>query len=125
MCLTSTGRVARYLVRQKPEQIVLACSEMSHVVRQVNCSRGVLGYKIPGYLRKYKFIENQLTFKFCSLEQHMDQLISLILKVAKEQGYCFPGNKVMIFTVENEGRANETAAFRMIDIDEEWEVKLH
>lgn len=81
---------------------MLACSEMSHVVRQVNCSRGVLGYKIPGYL-----------------QQHMDQLIALILKVAKEQGYCFPGNKVMIFTVENEGRANETAAFRMIDIDEE------
>lgn len=115
--------MARYLVRQKPEQIVLACSEMSHVVRQVNCSRGVLGYKIPGYLRKYKFNENQLTFKFCSIEQHMDQLISLILKVAKEQGYCFPGNKVMIFTVENEGRANETAAFRMIDIDEEWEER--
>ena len=99
---------------------MLACSEMSHVVRQVNCSRGVLGYKIPGYLRKFPyFLEIQLTFKFCSLEQHMDQLISLILKVAKEQGYCFPGNKVMIFTVENEGRANETAAFRMIDIDEE------
>ena len=50
----------------------------------------------------------------------MEQLISLILKVAKEQGYCFPGNKVMIFTVENEGKQNETAAFRMIDIDEEW-----
>jgi hypothetical protein len=49
----------------------------------------------------------------------MEQLISLILKVAKEQGYCFPGNKVMIFTVENEGKSNETAAFRMIDIDEE------
>ena len=53
------------------------------------------------------------------IEQHMEQLISLILKVAKEQAYCFPGNKVMIFTVENEGKANETAAFRMIDIDEE------
>ena len=52
VCLTSTGRVARYLVRQKPEQMVLACSEFSHVVRQVNCSRGVLGYTIPGYLRK-------------------------------------------------------------------------
>ena len=53
------------------------------------------------------------------IEQHMEQLISLILKVAKEQAYCFPGNKVMIFTVENEGKANETAAFRIIDIDEE------
>ena len=34
----------------------------------------------------------------------MEHLISLILKVAKEQAYCFPGNKVMIFTVENEGK---------------------
>ena len=50
----------------------------------------------------------------------MDQLISLILKVAKEQAYCFPGNKVMIFTVDNEGQPNETAAFRMIDIDDDW-----
>ena len=50
----------------------------------------------------------------------MEQLISLILKVAKEQAYCFPGNKVMIFTVENEGKSNETVGFRMIDIDEEW-----
>ena len=53
------------------------------------------------------------------LEQHMDQLISLILKVAKEQAYCFANNKVMIFTVENEGQPNETAAFRMIDIDDD------
>ena len=53
------------------------------------------------------------------VEQHMQQLIKLILKVAKEQAYCFPGNKVMIFTVENEGKVNETAAFRIIDIDEE------
>ena len=59
-------------------------------------------------------------FPSISIELHMEQLISLILKVAKEQGYCFPGNKVMIFTVENEGQSNETAAFRMIDIDEEW-----
>ena len=60
-----------------------------------------------------------LTYLYLSLELHMDQLISLILKVAKEQAYCFPNNKVMIFTVENEGQANETAAFRMIDIDDD------
>ena len=96
----------------------MACSEFSHVVRQVNCSRGVLGYKIPGYLRKYHTF--LLTCNLISiLELHMEQLISLILKVAKEQGYCLPGNKVMIFTVENEGTATETAEFRMIDIDEE------
>jgi pyruvate kinase len=52
VCLTQTGSVPRYLVRQKPEQIILACSEASHVVRQVNCCRGVIGYKVPVYLRK-------------------------------------------------------------------------
>ena len=40
----------------------------------------------------------------------MEQLISLILKVAKEQAYCFPGNKVMIFTVENEGKQRGSAS---------------
>ena len=52
VCLTKTGSIARSLVRQKPEQIVLACSEFSHVVRQSNCSRGVIGYKVPVFLRK-------------------------------------------------------------------------
>ena len=33
VCLTQTGNIARYLVRQKPEQMVLACSEFSHVIR--------------------------------------------------------------------------------------------
>ena len=117
VCLTQTGRVPRYLVRQKPEQIILACSEASHVVRQVNCSRGVLGYKVPVYLRKFSI--PFLTEFFVDIEQHEEHLISLILKVAKEQGYCFPGNKVMIFTVENEGKSNETAAFRMSDINED------
>lgn len=44
----------------------------------------------------------------------------MVLKVAKEQGFCLPGNKVMIFTVEQEGTANETVNFKMIEIDEEW-----
>lgn len=33
VCLTQTGRIARFLVRQKPEQIILACSQFSAVVR--------------------------------------------------------------------------------------------
>ena len=33
VCLTNTGSIARNLVRQKPEQVVLACSELSNVVR--------------------------------------------------------------------------------------------
>ena len=47
ICLTSTGRVARYLAKQRPMQTILACSTSSNVVRQVNSSRGVIGYKVP------------------------------------------------------------------------------
>jgi len=28
----------------------------------------------------------------------------------------------MLFTVENEGQANEVVSFSMIDIDEEWKI---
>ena len=64
-------------------------------------------------------IANLIVIFVVDLELHMEQLISLILKVAKEQAYCLPGNKVMIFRVENEGKSNETAGLRVIDIDEE------
>lgn len=48
-----------------------------------------------------------------------EKLTALLLKVAKELGYCYPGNKVMIFTVENEGKNNEQVSFKMIEIDED------
>jgi len=39
--------------------------------------------------------------------------------VAKEQDFCLGGNKVMIFTVEQEGTPNESVSFKMIEVDEE------
>jgi len=45
--LTSTGKIARYLAKQRPMQTILACSTQQQVVRQVNTSRGVIGYKVP------------------------------------------------------------------------------
>lgn len=41
------------------------------------------------------------------------------MKVAKELGFCLPGNKVMIFTCDNEGTASEAVNFKMIEVDEE------
>lgn len=43
----------------------------------------------------------------------------MVLKVAKEQGFCLVGNKVMIFTCDDEGTEKETVKFKMIEIDEE------
>lgn len=52
VCLTSTGRIARFLAKQHPKQTILACSVNSNIVRQANSSRGVIGYKVPAYLSK-------------------------------------------------------------------------
>ena len=53
-----------------------------------------------------------------SIESMAPSLLDKVLKVAKEQGFCLPGNKVMIFTCDNEGAIDETVSFRMIEIDE-------
>lgn len=52
VCLTETGRIARYVAKYKPFQSILACSTSSAVVKQVNLTRGVIGYKIPTHLSK-------------------------------------------------------------------------
>mmetsp|Transcript_30847 Transcript_30847/g.22931 ORF Transcript_30847/g.22931 Transcript_30847/m.22931 type:complete len:149 (+) Transcript_30847:926-1372(+) len=47
--LTDTGKIARYVAKYKPPVPILACSISMPVVRQLNTSRGVVGYKIPSF----------------------------------------------------------------------------
>lgn len=47
--LTDTGKIARYVAKYKPPVPILACSISLPVVRQLNTSRGVIGYKIPSF----------------------------------------------------------------------------
>jgi pyruvate kinase len=47
--LTDTGKIARYISKYKPPVPILACSVSLPVVRQLNTSRGVIGYKIPSF----------------------------------------------------------------------------
>ncbi len=101
LTITNTGKIARALARQRPMQTILACSPLSNVVHQVNSSRGVIGYKVPVHIKP-----------------HTEGLISLVLRVAQEQGFCLPGNKVMIFTPEDEGAPFETVSFKMIEVDQ-------
>ena len=60
------------------------------------------------------------------LEKLSDKLIDLVLKIAKEQELVLPGNKVIIFYTENEGKKNENVSYKVIDLksdrmDEETE----
>jgi hypothetical protein len=52
-----------------------------------------------------------------ALENLSDKLISLVIKVAKEQELVVPGNKVLIFYTENEGKKNESVSFKTIDLE--------
>lgn len=52
VCLTETGKIAKFVAKYRPFQPILACSTSSAVVRQVNLSRGVSGYKIPSFASK-------------------------------------------------------------------------
>ena len=86
VCLTETGKIARHLARQKPKQPILACSTNGQVVRQINQTRGVVGYKVPE-----------------CLVQKTDDLIKMVLDVAQEQLICnLPSSKVLIYIGVNE-----------------------
>ena len=61
--LTETGRLARMVAKYRPSVPILACSTNMHVVKQLNASRGVVGYKIPSF-------------------QGTDNLVALLLKTA-------------------------------------------
>jgi hypothetical protein len=73
--------------------------------------RGVIGYKIPTHLSKIPI------FITTAKEKLSDKLISLVIKVAKEQELVVPGNKVLIFYTENEGKKNESVSFKTIDLE--------
>jgi pyruvate kinase len=47
--LTDTGKIARYVAKYRPPVPILACSVSLPVVKQLNTSRGVIGYKIPSF----------------------------------------------------------------------------
>ena len=65
-------------------------------------TRGIIGYKIPTHLRN-----------------RADKLMQLILKSTKDQGMCMPGNKVLVFNAENEGKKNENSSFKLLEIESE------
>lgn len=62
--LTDTGRIARYVAKYRPKQPILACSVSIAVVKQMNLTRGVIGYVIPSY-------------------QGIDSLLKMIINAAK------------------------------------------
>jgi len=96
--LTDTGKIARYVAKYRPPVPILACSVSLPVVKQLNTSRGVIGYKIPSF-------------------QGTDNLIQLVIKTAKEMGLCKPGNKVVTIHGSQEETPDESNILKILDIE--------
>lgn len=96
--LTDTGKIARYVAKYKPSVPILACSISLPVVRQLNTSRGVIGYKIPSF-------------------QGTDNLLQLVIKTAKDMGLCKQGNKVVTIHGSNEETPDESNILKILDIE--------
>lgn len=76
ICMTDTGRIARLVAKYRPQQPILACSVSLPIVKQMNMTRGVVGYLIPSY-------------------QGSDNLIKVVINGAKFMGLCETGHKVI------------------------------
>ena len=96
--LTDTGKIARYVAKYRPNVPILACSVSLPVVKQLNTSRGVIGYKIPSF-------------------QGTDNLIQLVIKTAKDMGLCKPGNKVVTIHGSQEETPDESNILKILDIE--------
>lgn len=96
--LTDTGRIARLVAKYRPKQAILSCSVSAHVVRQMNISRGVRGFKVPSF-------------------QGTDSLIQLVIKAAKDMGLCETGNKVIIIRGTHEEGPDESNVMEILDIE--------
>lgn len=93
--LTDTGKLARLVSKYRPEVKILACSQNSTVVRQMNCSRGVIGMAVPTY--------------------NADQVISQCISSAKEKKIVKAGQKIAILHGSNEETPDESDIMKILD----------
>lgn len=96
--LTDTGKIARLVAKYRPKVPILACSVSAPVVRQLNTSRGVHGYKIPSF-------------------QGTDNLLQLVIKTAKDMGLCKAGNKVVTIHGQDEEKPEESSIIKILEIE--------
>ena len=96
--LTDTGRIARFVAKYRPRQVILACSVSAHIVRQMNLSRGAKGFKVPSF-------------------QGTDMLLQVVIKAAKELGLCETGHKAITIHGTQEESPDESNVMEIIDIE--------
>jgi len=96
--LTDSGKLARLVSKYRPKQKILACSINATVVRQLNASRGTLGFKIPTF-------------------QGTENVIQFVISEAKKMGLTSGGSQVAVIHGTNEDTPDESNIFKILDID--------
>jgi len=76
VCMTETGRVARYLAKYRPLAVIVAVSIEDSVIKGLTISRGVTSLRVPSF-------------------QGQDSLIEYAIKHAKENKLCKTGDSVI------------------------------
>jgi pyruvate kinase len=96
--ITDTGSLARLVSKYKPPVPILACSSKAHVIKQLQTTRGVWGYKIESYVVN-------------------DNVISSVIKVAKENRMAKSGHKVICIHGQNEDTPDESNIMKIVDVE--------
>ena len=96
--ITDTGLMARLISKYRPSVPVLACSTNMTIIKQLNVTRGVIGFKIPSY-------------------QGTDNLLYLTIKTAKEMGLCKSGHQVVTISGSSEDNPDESDVLKILNID--------
>lgn len=95
--LTDSGKLARLVSKYRPKQKILACSINASVVRQLNTTRGCLGFKIPTF-------------------QGTENVIQFVISEARKMGLTEGGNQVAVIHGTNEDTPDESNIFKILDI---------
>lgn len=96
--ITETGRIARLVAKYRPEQPILACSVSLPVTKQMNLSRGCIGFLIGSFLGT-------------------ENLIKSIIKAAKTMGIAETGHKVIAIHGSNEESPEESNIMEVLDVE--------
>lgn len=96
--LTEDGKTARYMSKYRPKQPILACSVNPTVIRGLNLSRGVIGFKIPSFVGT-------------------DALLKSCIQAAKEMGLCKVGAKAICIHSIKEDTPGMSNLMKILEIE--------
>ena len=96
--ITDSGSLARLVSKYKPPVPILACSMDERVIKQLQVTRGIWGYKIDSY-------------------QGSDNVIQMVVRVAKENNMIKTGDKVVCIHGQKEDTPDESDIMKIVDVE--------